>query len=482
MNHFIPPWSGDPARYPAAALEQHSAHCRALRVPDDTTPADVRQLMQGLTEDEQIAVRQAGLDAVVKLQAMVDWHPEHDNDTETAREALRNPYYTHICLWGGRGGGKSHDIAEAIIELASTGTERVVCGREFQNSIDDSAKTLLEDKIKASRWANQWKVTHNELTNTVTGSTIIFIGVSRNPNSAKSMEGATIFWGEEASEFIQSSLDIILPTMTRTKRSRFFWSFNPQTKTTPIDKMFRQGERPERSYVRMVQCTDNVHFYSDTKMAGERRTAFTKQSLQKFRWIWCGAYNESPEGLVYQHWTTGRVSLPENAVPLYGIDWGWTDPFACLEVFVIEPDDPETERGTIYIRREVYGAKIPAKKLPGRIAEAMPLAKSHQIIADSAEPKSIDDFKDAGFYVTPARKGPGSIRAGISFIQGYDIVVSPDCPNVATELTLYRWKTDKTGTILRDPVDADNHAMDCLRYALEDYTPALADDGGVDYV
>lgn len=482
-RYFKPPWDDDPAEYQAVTLEKHSAMCRAVDVPDKTPPPELREIIDELSADEQVEVQQAGVNAAVNLAAMLAWAPDVENPTEDVRSALRNSAYEHVCLWGGRGGGKSHEIAEAIVELASTQKHRVVCAREFMNSIDDSSKALIEDKIKASRWANQWTITERKLENVVTGTTVTFLGVARNPQSAKSLEGATIFWGEEASTFSTTSIDIILPTL-RKGGSRFFWSYNPDQKDDPIDAMFRGGQPPERSYVRMVQCTDNTYFYSDTRMPSERRTAYAQKSPAKYRHIWFGGYDTNPDGLVFQDVTVGRVALPDAAVPRYGVDWGWTDPFCALELFVIEPADPEMEKGTIYIRSEVHGSHIMAKDIETKIDAAMPMARNHTITADSSEPKSISDLQGKGFHVVPAKKGTGSIRAGITFIQGYKIVISPDCSGALHDFTSYMWKITKTGVITNDPVDADNHACDTVRYALEDYTPPPRKNrsGGVHWV
>lgn len=482
-KHFKPPWSGDVGRYPAVALEKHSALCRIIDVPDATHPLDLRDMIADLDTEDRRAAMVAAQNAAERLDQICAWGPKFDNPIEPMRDALRNPNHEHICLLGGRGGGKSHEIADAIVEIGSTEKHRVVCAREFMVSIADSSKALLQDKIDKSRWANQWRSTDYLLENVVTGTTITFLGVARNPQSAKSMEGATIFWGEEACTFSQKSIDIILPTI-RKGGSRFFWSYNPDQPDDPIDVMFRKGEAPERSYVRLVQCTDNQFFYSDTRMASERRTAFIKSSATKFRHVWFGGYDTNPDGLVYQDVTIGRVSLPDDASPMYAVDWGWTDPLSAVEVFVIEPDDPETEKGTIYIRAEVHGSGIPAKSIATEIDSAMPFARTHTIIADSSEPKSIADLQQQGFHVIPAKKGAGSIRAGITFIQGYKIVISPDCVGTIADFTSYMWKKSKDGRILRDPVDLDNHAPDALRYALERYTPPARTQrsGGVVWV
>lgn len=90
-----------------------------------------------------------------------------------------------------------------------------------------------------------------------------------------------------------------------------------------------------------------------------------------------------------------------------------------------------------------------------------------QIIADSAEPKSIEELKRAGIYrIKPAAKGPDSIRNGIQFIQDFKIIVHPKCENTLIELSNYCWDT-KNGVAINKPIDSYNHLMDALRYAME---------------
>ena len=90
-----------------------------------------------------------------------------------------------------------------------------------------------------------------------------------------------------------------------------------------------------------------------------------------------------------------------------------------------------------------------------------------QIIADSAEQKSIEEIKRAGIpRIKPAAKGPDSIRNGIQFIQDYKIIVHPKCENTLIELSNYCWDT-KDGVAINKPIDAYNHLMDALRYAME---------------
>lgn len=478
---YHPMWDDDPGMYPAPVLERHSAICRALNTEDRTKPNELHEMLQGLPDDERRAALDAGEQAIERLWDMTSWSPPDHNpaDLKDLRPRLLGSTFTHAALHGGRGGGKSHLIAEVIIELASIGKERVLCCREFQNSISDSARDLLVEKIQNSRFANQWTCLETELRNNATGSKITFMGLARNATAVKSLAGITITWVEEAADISQNSIDLLVPTVTREGNSRLFWTFNPLDDDTPVDLMFRTDEPPERSIVVGVNSEYNPFFYRG-KMPGERRSAFNKMSKAKYRHIWRGAIDKNPEGLVFANWTTGRVHVPDDLTPLYGMDHGWTHPFAALEVFVIEPDDPETEMGTIYISAEAYGSNMRLQQRYDAIDEAMPMARKHTIIADSAEPATIASFNDEGFYTIPANKSPGSVRSGITFIQGYRIVVSPDCPNIQSELASYSWKKTKAGVHLRDPEDADNHACDALRYALSEYVPPTK--AGVDYV
>ena len=91
-----------------------------------------------------------------------------------------------------------------------------------------------------------------------------------------------------------------------------------------------------------------------------------------------------------------------------------------------------------------------------------------KIVADSAEPKSIDQLKGLGLRVKGAEKGKDSINNGIDFIQDYHIIVHPRCVNFITEISNYTWDKDaKTGKKLNRPIDDFNHLMDAMRYAIE---------------
>ena len=114
------------------------------------------------------------------------------------------------------------------------------------------------------------------------------------------------------------------------------------------------------------------------------------------------------------------------------------------------------------------------KILPGAYINFIDVYKrqgyaKERIKADCAEPKSIDELREAGLQrIRAARKGKDSVNNGIQYIQGYTIIIHPRCVNFITEISNYTWDEDKFGTKINRPIDDFNHLMDAMRYALED--------------
>lgn len=173
------------------------------------------------------------------------------------------------------------------------------------------------------------------------------------------------------------------------------------------------------------------------------------------------------EGLVFENWKeeafeTAAIAKKPDVVSAFGLDFGYTnDPTALFCGLVSQ------EEKTIWVFDELYEKALSNRAICDRVT-AMGYAKE-RIRADCAEPKSIDELRELGLYrITPARKGQDSINNGIQYIQDYRIVIHPRCVNFLTEISNYTWAEDKFGGKLNRPIDAFNHLMDAMRYALED--------------
>jgi phage terminase large subunit len=269
-------------------------------------------------------------------------------------------------------------------------------------------------------------------------------------------------------------MEILLPTV-RNKNSELIWSWNPEQPTDPVDAYFRRGDPPPDAIVTKVSYIDNP-FFDETALPAEM-VLLRNSNPERYRHVWLGEYDTRYESKVFTNVTIGRLEVPVDTPPRYGLDFGFsTDPSFIVKVYVL-PDS------RIYIAAEASG-RVTMDQLPALIASVV-RDPGDLIRADSSQPGTIEFLQSRGFGVTPARKGQGSVREGITFLQGFELVIDPDCEAMRNEARLYSWPTDRlSGQVIPgvNPVDANNHGFDALRYATEDLitdAPLAVDDGGV---
>lgn len=168
------------------------------------------------------------------------------------------------------------------------------------------------------------------------------------------------------------------------------------------------------------------------------------------------------EGQIYRGWKLDIEDIPfEARLERYGLDFGYSqDPAAIVAVYYYNGG---------YILDEVLYTKGYSNQRLAGVIQNLPQAT---VIADSAEPKSIDEINLYGVTALPAQKGPGSVNQGISFVQDQKISVTKRSVNLIKEYRNYLWKTDKDGNILTIPEPGNDHALDAVRYALESIRPA----------
>jgi phage terminase large subunit len=383
--------------------------------------------------------------------------------------------WRHIVLKGGRGSAKSHSVGTVLPIIAAKSNLRFVCARQFQNSIADSSKELLEHKIKVHGLAPQFKITDREIIHRKTESRFTFIGLDRNPESAKSLEGADICWVEEARTINTRSMEILIPTI-RKPGSKIIWTYNPEKPEDPVDSYFSAtGEdAPPRTKVIDVSYLDNPWFYH-TEMPAEMEH-MKRGNFKRYQHIWLGEYDNDYDGKIFQNVEIGRIEVPAHITPVYGMDFGFgSDPSAIVKMY-INYDTKE-----IYIAREA-GGRVPISQL-GALIDLVVDSKDDYIKCDSSQPGVIDNLSANGYNVEGAVKGPGSVKTGITWMQGFRIIIDPDCSEMRDEARLYTWQKDRlTRKMTNVPVDAHNHYWDACRYACEDAQRASNDNdngGGV---
>jgi len=241
----------------------------------------------------------------------------------------------HRVLYGGRGGGKSWTIAAELVLRAYRKTERVLCLREYQNSIRDSSKRLIEDMIDrlglGASGTGFFTCTETEIRGR-NGSLFSFVGLNGKEASIKSLEGYSLAWVEEASTVSQASIDALIPTI-RSHGSEIWWSFNPRYSSDPVDLLFRgSAGPPPGSIVKAVQWHDNPWFPS---VLARDKAYDLQRDPAKHDHIWEGGYVHRSEALVFRNWSVVPFEAPDDAVPRFGADWGYSrDPTVLIRCFL----------------------------------------------------------------------------------------------------------------------------------------------------
>ena len=219
-------------------------------------------------------------------------------------------------------------------------------------------------------------------------------------------------------------------------------------------------------YTEMLNRRDDVQFLTLTYLDNEALDEVTvkeieshKDNKQWWRVYGMGLLGEV-EGKIYKGWQIIDDIPHEARLERYGLDFGYSqDQAAIVAVY--------SYNGGYIVDEILYQKGMTNQKLAG-VFENLDVAL---VIADSAEPKSIDEIKEYGVGVIPANKGQGSVNQGINYVQDQRISVTKRSINLIKEYRRYLWKTDKDGVILNVPEPGNDHALDALRYALESLRP-----------
>jgi phage terminase large subunit len=364
---------------------------------------------------------------------------------------------------GGRGSGKSHFFAEAAVEAMMLDPNcSVVCIREIQKSLKFSAKRLVEGKIEAYKLNHYFDITQNEIRRKGGRGVMIFQGMQdHTAESIKSLEGFNIAWVEEAQSLSERSLKLLRPTI-RAENSEIWFSWNPDQKTDPVDVFFCGPKgAPSDAVVVHVNSEDNPFLPETLRL--ERESDRLRMAPEDYHHVWEGGYNEKSDAVIFKGKHTIDYFEPqEKWIPLLGLDWGFSnDPTAAIEAYV--------QDNVLYIRREAGRIGLELDDTPAYLTQRIPNIKNHVTRADSARPESISYIVRHGLpYVEPVKKWKGSVEDGVAFIKSFSqIIIHPECAETIKEFRLYKYKVDnRTGDVLPEIEDKNNHYIDALRYAL----------------
>ena len=368
----------------------------------------------------------------------------------------------YYIITGGRGSGKSYGVTLFLNNLTYEKDHKVLFTRYTMASAHSSIIPEFVEKIDVMDAQDDFRVTRDEIINQTTNSGIMFKGIktaSGNQTAAlKSLAGVSTFVVDEAEELVDEEVfdKIDLSVRTQKVQNRVILILNPATKEHWIYKRFFEQRGVEGGFNGVVG--DATYIHTDYKDNKENLPDSFLQSIyrmkretpDKYEHQILGGWLEKMSGTVYTNWAKGNyVELNKSC---FGQDFGFSNDLTTL--LKISVDEFKSE---IYVK-EMFGETGLSTTQIGR--KNRRFAEGNLIVADSSEPRLIQELKISGCNITGVKKAKGSILSGIALLQDYKIIVDPQSHGIIRELNHYTWK--EKGSV---PIDKYNHFLDALRYA-----------------
>ena len=396
--------------------------------------------------------------------------------------ASLNPDILNVVEKGGRGSGKSSDIAIILTQLMMRYPLNAVGIRKIDNTIELSIFEQMKWAIELSGVSHLFKINKSpmRITYIPRGNYMVFRG-AQEPERIKSLKASNFpfafVWIEELAEFkTEDEITTITNSILRGELPdglfyKFFFSYNPpKRKQSWVNKKYESAFVPSNTFVHHSTYLDNPHI---SKQFIEEAEAMKARNPMRYRWEYGGEAIGSGvvpfSNLTFRTITDEEVARFENI--RQGVDFGYaTDPLAFVRWHY------DKTRRKLYLIDELYGVKLSNRQLAEWVTSKGYHTK--EIIADSAEPKSIAELRSMGLTrIIGAKKGPDSVEFGERWLDDLDeIIIDPKrTPHTAKEFEDIDYMTDRDGNPKPKLEDKNNHAIDSTRYAMErDMRPQAA--------
>ena len=376
---------------------------------------------------------------------------------------------------GSRGSKKSKTTALFFIySMMKYSGANLLVVRKVYRTLKDSCFTDLKWAINTLGVQDYWSVKESplEIIYIPTGQKILFRGLD-DPLKVTSItvETGNLCWAwiEEAYEINKEQDFNMLDESIRGKIEEPLYkqitlTFNPWNEKHWLKKRFFDVEDENiMAKTTNYMCNEWLDD-SDKKLFEDMK----KNNPRRYQVAGLGNWG-IVEGLVYENWEekefdVNEISKRKGVKSAFGLDFGYTNDPSAFFCGLIDVANKE-----IYVFDEIYKNAMKNRQIAEEI-----IRKGYgkeKIVADSQEPKSIDELYDLGLKgIRKSRKGRDSINNGVQYIQDYKIIIHPRCVNFITEISNYMWDKDKFDNPVNKPVDDFNHLMDAMRYALESYS------------
>lgn len=388
-------------------------------------------------------------------------------DLRLSKKLFNDVYYPYLTqynepveiFYGGSGSGKSVFVAQKLLYKALNDKRKILVIRKVGTSQKESCWALMKSLLAQWKIYDYCEIRVSDMTITLpNGSVFLFKGLD-DPERIKSIVGITDIWCEEATELTEVDFDqLTLRIRSLVDDLQIFLSFNPISKASWCYKRWFIENPKEKPFILKTTYKDNRFLPKDYI---ERLENLINTNPTYYRIYTLGEFC-SLDKLIFTNWEVQEFEVDNKLPLLVGLDWGYTNDLTALVASVIDE-----KNSIIYVFKEWTATGKTNPEIADAI-KALGFSKSI-IIADSSEPKSIEEVKQCGIpRIKGAKKPKGSVNYGIQRLQQFKIIVHPSCENLITELGEYSWKKDKqSGEYINEPVDMWNHSIDALRYSLQ---------------
>lgn len=338
---------------------------------------------------------------------------------------------------------------------------RILCTREYQASISESFHAELKAAIASEPWLEAHYDVGVDYLKGANGTQFIFRGLRRNTQSIKSLAKIDLTIVEEAEDVPEASWLALEATVFRQPKAELWALWNPRLQGSPVDKRFRENP-PANAITAEINWSDNPFFPPGLETLRKREQE--RLDPATYNHVWNGGFLVNSDAQVLAgKWRVAEFD-PADAWdgPYQGGDFGYAqDPTAAVRCYI--------HGDTLYVSQEAGGRGIELDAIGARVNDAIPGFDQHVSRWDSASPGSISILTRSGVpRAQGAPKWPGSVDDGIRYLRSFqEIVIHPRCAATINEARLYSYKVDRlTGDVMPTLVDANNHYIDAIRYAV----------------
>lgn len=348
---------------------------------------------------------------------------------------------------GGTSSGKTYSILQVLFTKAIQRANLVItiAGQDIPNLKKGALRDAL-DIVASSEILQSFILSYNKTDRVFTfwNGTIMEFNSYGNAQDAKSGKRDYLFVNEANGVSYSIYTELAIRT-----RIQVFIDYNPNSEFWVHNEVI--GDKGTRLFI-----SDHRHNPFCAQKIRDKIEALRFKDIELFK-VYGRGLTGKIEGLILRNYNLVDSVPAEAKLVAHGLDFGFTnDPTASPTMWI--------SGGELYVDERIYEHGLTNPMIVDRF-RTVGIRTTDEVIADSAEPKSIAEIQNFGYNITAAKKGPDSIKNSIDILKRYVLNVTRESTNLRKELNTYKWAVDqKTGKALNVPVDFNNHLIDATRY------------------